>query len=125
MKLIRRHMLTGALAAAFLPAAPAIVKAATARRSIDEFAGAREMRTKTEAQADWTPVFQTAVNEGASTAIYVPPGNYPFRTYSGFVVDANRCVYNNPNQPRSIDIACDPDATFIVGGIKKGVRSII
>lgn len=106
----RRHLLTGALATASVLAAPAIVKAQTARRSIDSFADGTIQRGK-GLGADWTACFNEAANSGVP--VEVPSGFYPFRRFTTTVEGTPVCV--SVNAPTSIDFACAPDATFIIG----------
>lgn len=103
----RRRLLTGALATASFLAAPAIVKAQAARRSIDSFGDGATQRSKSEATADWTACFNAAADSG--TPVEVPPGRYPFRTQNS----AKASVY--VNAARNIDFVCAPNAEFIVG----------
>lgn len=103
----RRYFLTGALATAFVPAAPAIVKAASTRRLIFEFGDGNVMKTKPQASADWTAIFNEAANSGSP--VEVPPGAFPMRSFSR----TDGCVYVNAATP--IDFACAPDARLIAG----------
>lgn len=113
MKVGRRHFVTGALAAAFIPAAPAIVMAQTARRLITSFGDGDTQRTKSFETADWGRCFTAAATSGVP--VEVPRGQYPFRS-----LVQGSCVNNIQSSDGRffgglIDFSCAPDAFLVAG----------